>query len=98
MTKHNESPAAVRAHRSEFDRHAINVAGHLLFGIVWLERRIASVPDQIGSPVTTSRRSEPLRQLPPPIRAGGTGVASRATAGIGLGTNDPVETKEERKD
>jgi hypothetical protein len=51
MTKHDESQAAVRAHRSEFDRRAINVAGHLLFGIVWLERRIASVPDQIGSPV-----------------------------------------------
>ena len=93
MTKHNESPAAVRAHRSEFDRRAINVAGHLLFGIVWLERRIASVPDQIGSPVNTSRRSESPRQLPPPSKASATGVHRGAAAGIGLGTNDPVETK-----
>jgi hypothetical protein len=49
MTQRNDRPAANRVQRSEFDRRAINVAGHVLVGIVWLERRFASVPDQIGS-------------------------------------------------
>jgi hypothetical protein len=76
MTQRNESPAA-NQHRSELDRRAINVAGHLLFGIVWLERRIASLPNQIGSPADVSGRGEPPRRLRAPVRAGLTGVASQ---------------------
>ncbi len=37
------------ARRSELDHRAINIAGHLLLGVVWLERRIAYVPDQLGA-------------------------------------------------
>jgi hypothetical protein len=48
MAQRNDSPAANPSQRSEFDRRVINVAGHVLVGIVWLERRCASIPDEIG--------------------------------------------------
>ncbi len=44
---HRTDPTA--AHRSELDHRAINMAGHLLLGVVWLERRIAYIPDQLGA-------------------------------------------------
>ena len=41
MPFRDERPSPYRAHRSHFDRQAINAACHLLLGVVWLERRVA---------------------------------------------------------
>jgi hypothetical protein len=49
MTNHTENPAAHRTHRSEIDQRAINLTGHLLLAVVWLECRIASLPEQFGA-------------------------------------------------
>jgi hypothetical protein len=35
-------PTPYRTHRSHVDRQAINVACHLLLGVVWFERRLAT--------------------------------------------------------
>jgi hypothetical protein len=91
MTQRHESPAANPAHRSALDHRAINVAGHLLFGMVWLERRLASVSDQIGSPTDVFGWNEPKR-------CAREGVHSAAVATIRLDMNDHVATKWTRKD
>jgi hypothetical protein len=57
MIRRNEHPVVSRAHRSDLDRRAIDVAGHLLLGVVWLESRIASVPDRLGALVEMAGRS-----------------------------------------
>jgi hypothetical protein len=69
----NEIPTPYRPHRSEFDRRAIDLTGHLLLGVVSLERRIAAVPKQIGALVETAGRSGSTGQLWAP-------VGSRSTA------------------
>ena len=84
MTQRSKSPAGNRAHRSELDRRAINVAGHLLLGFVWLECRLASVPDQLGS-VDVSGWIESTRRLRAPVRSSVTGIASPG------GKRNPVE-------
>jgi len=78
MTYRDESPASYRTCRSDFDCRAINVAGHLLLGIVWLERRIASVPERF-SPLLelAGRRSEPTAPLRAPFVKGMTGNEER---------------------
>ena len=83
MTQRNESPATNRAHRSEMDRRAIDATAHLLLGIVWLERRLVSAPDQIGSRTDLSGRRELTRRLWNPVGAGPAAIASR-------GSRDPV--------
>ncbi len=55
MTQRNDSPAVSQAQRSEFDRRAISVAGHVLVGMVWLERRLTSVPSGVGSKAGATR-------------------------------------------
>ena len=34
---------------SELDRRAISVAGHLLMGGVWLERKVGDLPKLLGT-------------------------------------------------
>ena len=58
MVQVNESPRANQTYRSDLDRRAINATGHLLFGVVWLERRVASVSQRVGSLVELAARSE----------------------------------------
>jgi hypothetical protein len=60
------------AHRSELDHRAINVAGHVLLGVVWLERRIAYVPDQLGAILERAGLSESSGPVPYPIVTGRT--------------------------
>jgi hypothetical protein len=76
MSHRRDLPAAHRAHRSELDRRAINVTGHLLLGVVWLECRVASLPDQLGAFIEATGlggRTGPLRN---PVVAGATGNES----------------------
>jgi hypothetical protein len=49
VTHGNEIPTPYRPHRSEFDRRAIDVTGHLLLSAVSLERRIAAVSKQFSA-------------------------------------------------
>jgi hypothetical protein len=67
MTYRDESPAPYRTYRSNFDCRAINVAGHLLLGIVWLERRIASVAERF-SPLVELVTHEASRPRPSEFR------------------------------
>ncbi len=64
MHHRKDLPVVYRAHRSELDHRAINVTGHLLLGVVSLERRIAYLPDQLGALIEKAGLSgitEPLR-------------------------------------
>jgi len=61
MVHLDESPRANRTSRSELDRRAINATGHLLLGFVWLERRVTSVSERVGSLVEMAPRSEHTR-------------------------------------
>ncbi len=69
MTHRNESPAANRPHRSEFDHRAIDVTGHLLLGAVSLERRIASLPKQLSALVEAAGWTRSTGRLPGPVVA-----------------------------
>jgi hypothetical protein len=73
MTHRNEIPATHRPHRSEFDRRAINVTGHLLLGVVSLERRLASVPKQLSALVEVAGQRGSSGRLPVPVVARATG-------------------------
>jgi hypothetical protein len=73
VTNDNERPTSYRSPRSEFDRRAIDVTGHLLLGAVSLERRIAAVPKQISALIETAGRSGSTGRLGAPI-------VSRSTA------------------
>lgn len=64
------------AYRSEFDDRAINVTGHLLLGIVWLEHRIASLLDQFDDLVEMVGRSAHARRLLVPVLTGAAGNQS----------------------
>jgi hypothetical protein len=55
------------APRSELDHRAITVAGHVLLGVVWLERRIAYVPDQLGVLLERAGLGESGGPVPYPI-------------------------------
>jgi hypothetical protein len=64
MNHRKDPSAAYRAHRSELDHRAIDVTGHLLLGVVSLERRIAYLPEQLGALIERAGLSgvtEPLR-------------------------------------
>jgi len=76
MTHRKESPVADRAHRSDFDRRAINVTGHLLLSVVSLERRIASVPKQLSAVVEGAGRDGSSGRLPGPVAVRATGNES----------------------
>lgn len=76
MTHRKESPVADRAHRSDFDRRAINVTGNLLLSVVSLERRIASVPKQLSAVVEEAGRNGSSGRLPGPVVARATGNES----------------------
>jgi hypothetical protein len=76
MTHRKESPVADRAHRSGFDRRAINVTGHLLLSVASLERRIASVPKQLSAVVEAAGRNASIGRVPGPVVARATGNES----------------------
>lgn len=76
MIQRHEILPAHRAYRSEFDHRAINVTGHLLLGIVWLEHRIASLPEQLEALVELVARSGAARQRLVPVVTGATGHRS----------------------
>jgi hypothetical protein len=76
MTHRKESPVADRAHRSDFDRHAINVTGHLLLSVVSLERRIVSVPKQLSAVVEAAGRNGSSGRLQGPVVTRATGDES----------------------
>jgi hypothetical protein len=73
MTHRSEIPSPHGPHRSEFDRRAINVTGHLLLGAVSLERRLASVPKQLSALVEVAGQSGSIGRLPVPAVARATG-------------------------
>ena len=76
MTQRSKIRPANGANRSEFDHRAINVTGHLLLAIVWMERRFASVPKQFSSLVDKAGRSGPIGRLRVPLVAGANGNQS----------------------
>jgi hypothetical protein len=76
MTHRKESPVADRAHRSDFDRRAISVTGHLLLSVASLERRIASVPKQLSGVVEAAGRNASNGRVPGPVVARATGNES----------------------
>jgi hypothetical protein len=76
MTHRKESPVVDRAHRSDFDRRAINVTGHLLLGVASLERRIASVPKQLSAVVEAAGRNVSSGRVPGPVVVRATGNES----------------------
>jgi hypothetical protein len=76
VTQGNEIPSPYRPHRSEFDRRAIDVTGHLLLGVVSLERRIAAVPKQLSALVETAGRSGSTGRLWGPVVPRSTAVES----------------------
>ena len=61
MSHRKDLPAAPR---SELDHRAINVTGHLLLGVVWLERRIAYLPDQLGALIDMAVPSREIEHRP----------------------------------
>jgi uncharacterized small protein (DUF1192 family) len=67
VTNANERPTPYRSHRSEFDHRAIDVTGHVLLGVVSLERRIAVLPKQISALVETAGRSGSSGRLWAPV-------------------------------
>jgi hypothetical protein len=91
MTNRNDQPVAYRAHRSELDHRAINVTGHLLLGVVWLERRIAYLPDQLGALIEMAGLSGLSGPLPHPVMSGQPDT-NRETAGGRLDTRDHAAT------
>lgn len=73
MTHRNEIQARYRPHRSEFDRRAIHVTGHLFLGFLSLERRLASVPKLVGALVEMIGRNGSTGRLRGPVVARSTG-------------------------
>jgi hypothetical protein len=69
MTHGDEFPAPYRAHRSELDHRAIDMTGHLLLGVVSLERRIAAVPKQLSALVEMAGRNGSTGRLQGPFVA-----------------------------
>ena len=67
MNHRNEIPGSYRPLRSEFDHRAINVTGHLLLGVVSLERRIASLPKQLSALVEVAGLSGTSGRLRRPV-------------------------------
>jgi hypothetical protein len=96
MTHRKDLPVAYRPHRSELDHRAINVAGHLLLGVVWLERRISCLPDQLGALIEMTPLSGVTGPLAHPVITEQSGMSRETAAGSRVGTGDHPET--ERKD
>jgi hypothetical protein len=49
MSVDSDIPNPGRTHQSELDRRAISLAGHLLLGGVWMERRLVLAPKLLGN-------------------------------------------------
>jgi hypothetical protein len=93
MTYCNDQPVAYRAHRSELDHRAINVTGHLLLGVVWLERQIAHLPDQLAALLEMSGLSVFAGPLPYLVMTGQPEMNGETAGGGRVDKRDRAETE-----
>jgi hypothetical protein len=62
MSVRNVSPSPTRS-RSALDHHAIDIAGRLLVGGIWLERQFGSVPKVLTTLGAESATSGPSAKM-----------------------------------